>query len=197
MADTIAISAGSGTTVSTEEVTTLNGGAVSAQHLQRVATGVVTADGVAKDLLLGRNSDANSLSAALSTEDVALVGSLTETAPGTDTASSGLNGRLQRIAQNITTLLNRSKSSTGTHANVASSASNVTLLASNASRLGATIYNDSTAILYVKLGATASTTSYAAQMATLSYYEVPFGYTGIIDGIWASANGNARVTELT
>lgn len=33
------------------------------------------------------------------------IGSLTETAPSTDTASSGLNGRLQRIAQRITSLL--------------------------------------------------------------------------------------------
>lgn len=33
------------------------------------------------------------------------VGSLTETAPGTDTASSGLNGRLQRIAQRISSLI--------------------------------------------------------------------------------------------
>jgi len=33
------------------------------------------------------------------------VGSLTETAPTTDTASSGLNGRLQRIAQRITSLI--------------------------------------------------------------------------------------------
>jgi hypothetical protein len=32
-------------------------------------------------------------------------GSLTETAPSTDTASSGLNGRLQRIAQRITSLI--------------------------------------------------------------------------------------------
>lgn len=32
-------------------------------------------------------------------------GSLTEAAPGTDTASSGLNGRLQRIAQRITSLI--------------------------------------------------------------------------------------------
>ena len=32
------------------------------------------------------------------------IGSLTETAPSTDTGSSGLNGRLQRIAQNITAL---------------------------------------------------------------------------------------------
>ncbi len=51
---------------------------------------------------LGRQADASSFSVALSTEDAALVGSLTESAPGTDTASSGLNGRLQRIAQNIT-----------------------------------------------------------------------------------------------
>jgi hypothetical protein len=33
------------------------------------------------------------------------IGSLTESAPGTDTASSGLNGRLQRIAQNITSFI--------------------------------------------------------------------------------------------
>jgi len=33
------------------------------------------------------------------------VGSLTEAAPATDTASSGLNGRLQRIAQRLTTLI--------------------------------------------------------------------------------------------
>lgn len=32
-------------------------------------------------------------------------GGLTESAPGTDTASSGLNGRLQRIAQRITSLI--------------------------------------------------------------------------------------------
>lgn len=34
-----------------------------------------------------------------------LIGSLTEAAPATDTASSGLNGRLQRIAQRITSLI--------------------------------------------------------------------------------------------
>ena len=32
------------------------------------------------------------------------IGDLTETAPGTDTASSGLNGRLQRIAQRLTSI---------------------------------------------------------------------------------------------
>lgn len=80
---------------------------------------------------------------------------------------------------------------------VAASASNVTLLAANAARRGATIMNDSTAILYVKFGATASTTSFHVKMAAGSYLEVPFGYTGIIDGIWASATGDARVGEFT
>jgi hypothetical protein len=76
--------------------------------------------------------------------------------------------------------------------------SNTTLLASNANRLGATIYNDSTVALYVKLGATASTTSFTVKMSAGAYYEVPFNYTGIIDGIWASdASGAARITELT
>lgn len=80
---------------------------------------------------------------------------------------------------------------------VASSATNVTLLASLAGRKGATIYNDSAQILYVKFGATASATSYTVQMAPGAYFEVPFGYTGIIDGIWASADGDARITELS
>jgi hypothetical protein len=34
-----------------------------------------------------------------------LTGAVTETAPGTDTASSGINGRLQRVAQRITSLI--------------------------------------------------------------------------------------------
>jgi len=34
-----------------------------------------------------------------------LIGAVTETAPATDTASSGLNGRLQRIAQRLTSLI--------------------------------------------------------------------------------------------
>lgn len=80
---------------------------------------------------------------------------------------------------------------------VASSATNVTILALNAQRRGATIYNDSSAILYLKLGATASTSSFTVKMQAESYYEVPAQYTGIIDGLWASATGSARITEIT
>jgi hypothetical protein len=86
--------------------------------------------------------------------------------------------------------------STATLTNVASSATNVTLKASNANRQHLTIFNDSTQVLYVKWGATASATSYTVQIAPGGYYEFPQpAYTGIVDGIWAAANGNARVTE--
>lgn len=87
--------------------------------------------------------------------------------------------------------------STSTLSNVSGSASSVTLLSSNSARLGATIFNDSTASLYVKLGTTASTTSFTILMGPNSYYEVPGGYTGRIDGIWSSAAGAARITELS
>lgn len=80
--------------------------------------------------------------------------------------------------------------------NVSSSATNVTLIASNASRKMATIVNDSTATLYVKFGATATTTSYTYKMFPGATLELPIPvYTGIIDGIWDSANGAARTTE--
>ena len=54
---------------------------------------------------LGSLAAAASLAVTASTEDIARIGIITETAPATDTASSGLNGRLQRIAQRITSLI--------------------------------------------------------------------------------------------
>lgn len=82
---------------------------------------------------------------------------------------------------------------------VASSATTVSLLASNAARKNAAFFNESTAILYLKLGATASLTSYTVQIPSQGYYELPTGkiYSGAIDGIWSAANGSARITELT
>lgn len=89
-------------------------------------------------------------------------------------------------------------SSTGTESNVASSATDVTILAANASRKGATIFNDSTAVLYIlNAVGTSSVTNYTVQLQPLGYYEMPFGYIGVVKGFWASANGFARVTEST
>lgn len=79
----------------------------------------------------GRASAAESRPVALSNEDFAVLdglepqlGIVTEAAPGTDTASSGLNGRLQRIAQRLTTAI----------ANIGSSADAI-LTAGNAGSL--------------------------------------------------------------
>jgi hypothetical protein len=43
----------------------------------------------------------------------ALLGAVTETAPASDTASSGLNGRLQRIAQRLTAMISQLPASLG------------------------------------------------------------------------------------
>lgn len=86
---------------------------------------------------------------------------------------------------------------TSTLANVAAATSSTTLLAANAARLGATIWNDSTSVLYVKKGSTASATSCNVKLVADAYYEVPFNYTGIITGVWVAANGAARVSEDT
>ncbi len=81
---------------------------------------------------------------------------------------------------------------------VAGSASSVTILASNSARLGFSVYNDSSAILYLKANSgAASSSSYTSQVPAGGYFEDPYGYTGEITGIWASATGNARVTEYS
>jgi hypothetical protein len=82
--------------------------------------------------------------------------------------------------------------------NVNDTATSTTLLSGNTARRAATIYNDSTVDLYVKFGITASTTSFTVKIGPQGYYEVPTGYVGRIDGIWASdASGAARITEMT
>ena len=87
---------------------------------------------------------------------------------------------------------------TATETNVNASASPVTVLAANTARIGATVYNDSTSVAYLLLGTqTASSTLYTVQLQPGAYYEAPFGFTGKIAGIWVSATGTARVTEVT
>lgn len=102
----------------------------------------------------------------------------------------------------VTGSISIAPATTGTPTQVAASASAVTLLAANAGRKGATFVNDSTAILFLILSATTPTSSVytvalSAKGTIGSYYEAPYGYTGIVKGIWSAANGNAVVTEMT
>jgi hypothetical protein len=96
-------------------------------------------------------------------------------------------------------LVAQDKSASSSVTSVSGATSSTSLLASNTSRKNASFYNDSAAILYLKLGATASTTSYTVQIPSGGYYELPVDriYTGAIDGIWASATGAVRITELS
>ena len=74
-----------------------------------------------------------------------------------------------------------------------------TLLAANTDRKGFSIHNDSTAILYVKLGATATSTDFSFRVVPQGYYESSsLIYLGIITGIWsADSTGAARITEYS
>ena len=88
------------------------------------------------------------------------------------------------------------KKASATLANVSGSSTNVTLLASSASRVGACFFNDSTSDMYLKFGATASTTSFTVKVLAGGYFALtPPIYTGIIDGIWDTTNGTMRVTS--
>lgn len=91
----------------------------------------------------------------------------------------------------------------GAITSVSDTNADTTILAANANRKGASIFNDSTALLYLALAnVTASATAYSVQVPPGGYFELPICdggvYTGIIKGIWASdAAGAARVTEWT
>ena len=92
---------------------------------------------------------------------------------------------------------------TSTLANVASSATSDTLLAANNNRKTAIIINDSTSDLYITLNASAaSTTNYSLFLVakvgnTPSFLAINGDdYSGEIRGIWSSANGFARITEV-
>lgn len=96
---------------------------------------------------------------------------------------------------------------TGTTTSVASvtTVGGVTILAANTARYGATIANDDANELYILLGAgTVSATVYTYKLAGYSgsgsvpYYEVPYGFTGIITGLWSGdGSGSARITEFS
>ena len=75
--------------------------------------------------------------------------------------------------------------------------SGTTILAANATRLGAIIYNNSNQTLFLAFGSGATTTDFSISMTKESVTEIPFNYTGIITGVWPSANGRARVTEFS
>ena len=80
---------------------------------------------------------------------------------------------------------------------VASSATSVTLKASNTSRKSLKVTNDADMDLLLKEGTTASASSFTWRVLQGETVIID-DYTGIVDGIWeGSPTGNALVTEIT
>ncbi len=138
--------------------------------------------------------------ASLSALDTNL-GAKADSAASSDTGTFSLIALVKRLLQSLTTISgNTLKDSVATSActNVSAAASTTSILASTAGRRAAFFYNDSTSDLFLKLGATASTTSFTVKMPAYSYYEIPQPvYTGAVDGIWTTATGSVRITEMT
>lgn len=133
----------------------------------------------------------------VATDTVMVIGGLAdETSP--DSVNEGDAGALRMtLARNLHTV---EVADAATVTSVASAATSATLLAANANRIGATIHNSDANALFVKFGATATTTtSYTVKIAADGYYEFPHPvYRGIVDGIWAADGaGAAQITELT
>lgn len=81
---------------------------------------------------------------------------------------------------------------------VNSSIAAVTLAPANSDRRYWAVFNDSSAALYVKLGAGASSGDYWNKVAAGAFYESSdIIYTGLISGSWLSVNGKAYVSSGT
>ena len=71
-------------------------------------------------------------------------------------------------------------------------------VAENGSRVGLMVYNNSAANLYLAIDADATTTDFVLKLPPGALYEMPRGYyTGSVTGIWDTANGSAKVIEIS
>lgn len=89
---------------------------------------------------------------------------------------------------------------TSTVTGVAVSGASQSLLPANPYRLGAYIYNNSSDSIYVKLGTTASISSFSFIIEAQGGYQLPMNFfRGQVDCIWENTNasGNALVTEIS
>lgn len=100
------------------------------------------------------------------------------------------------IAKGDPLIVKELRSSSPTCSNVSAAVSDTELLDPNPNRLGCSIFNDSVATLYLKLGSGASSTSFTIALGRYDYYEAPANYVGRINGYWSAATGSARVTEI-
>lgn len=117
--------------------------------------------------------------------------------PPNTAAQSDDSALVVAISPNNPITTTMARPSINTTFSIAASVSNTILISENSLRLGATIYNDSSGFLYIKLGGLASQSDFTVKLFPFCYYEVPYGFTGEIDAIWSTDTGFARCGELT
>jgi hypothetical protein len=141
------------------------------------------------------------INATTPTTDVTFVGGAVTTSAPTYTTgqlsalSLDTSGNL-RVTGFVTT--NKSTTAAITSVTVTASAA-TTLLAANANRIFASVYNNTNKNMYIALGSVANaTTNFSILLITGSYWEVPNDWTGSISEFSPSgASGNVLVTELS
>lgn len=88
--------------------------------------------------------------------------------------------------------LNAPTSATATRSTIAVPADTVTpavLAAVNVNRKGLSFWNNSTGAVLVELGAAPTATAYTARIEAGGYFELPFGFTGQVQGLWTALGG--------
>lgn len=73
---------------------------------------------------------------------------------------------------------------------IAASTVAATVFAANATRVGATFFNEGKETMYLKLGSGASSTSYTAKLTKNAYWELPSAYCGEISVVAAKTNAS-------
>lgn len=90
------------------------------------------------------------------------------------------------------------RNSTTTYSSVNASTNVQTLVVENGSRVGLMIFNASTANLYLRIDADASTSDYFVKLPSNALYEMPRNYfTDKVTGIWDAVDGSAKITEIS
>lgn len=186
------------TVISTEEVTTLNGGAVAAQQAQRVLLAVRTADATAVDLV-GQKARVSSMPVALSIEDAALLADLlTNTAFQARIPTTGQKAMAASvpmvIASDQTAVAVTPAKGTKTFSTAAPTNAAASILAANASRKTALIVNAGSVTVYLGKDNTV-TTSNGIPLAVGAAIEDDRS-TDAWYGITASSTGDLRILEV-
>jgi hypothetical protein len=126
---------------------------------------------------------------------------LNATVIGAGTAGTANSGvvTIQGISGMTPVSVTQNKANTSAVTTVAGATSTTSILASNANRQFAAIYNNTNKNMYVLLGTgTASSSNFTTLLMQDVYWELPVDYTGAVQAAWANGvTGNALVTELT